>query len=93
MISSTSAARWLRAGLRVVARVADQILAADHLEQALPVLGIGAAAEDVDVVVRPAGLARVERRRASARRAATGCCRRAAAPCRCSWVRENGTRM
>ena len=49
--------------LGVVARVADQILAADDLQQALPMLGIGAAAEDVDVVVRPAGLARVESRR------------------------------
>ena len=46
----------------VVARVADQILAADHLQQPLPVLGIGAAGEDIDVVVRPARLARVERR-------------------------------
>src|SRR6185437_48175 len=32
----------------------------DHLEQAIPVLGIGAAAEDVDVVVIAARLGRVD---------------------------------
>src|SRR5262245_36082223 len=42
------------------ARVADQLLAADHLEQAIPMLGIGAAAEDVDVVVIAARLGRVD---------------------------------
>src|SRR5689334_8292712 len=42
------------------ARVADQLLAADHLEQAVPMLGIGAAAEDVDVVVIAARLGRVD---------------------------------
>src|SRR5205085_12215132 len=49
--------------LRVVARVAFQIFAADDLQQTLPVLGIGAAGEDIDVIVRAARLARVERRR------------------------------
>src|SRR5262249_58713171 len=48
-------------GLGVVARVAAQVLAADDLEQALPVLGVGTAADDIDVIVRPARLAGVER--------------------------------
>ena len=46
--------------LGVITRVAAQILAADDLEQALPVLGVGTAAEDVDVVVGSAGLAWIE---------------------------------
>jgi hypothetical protein len=53
---------------RLVARVADQILAADDLEEALPMLGIGAAGVDVDVVVRAAALALED----AARRIATG---------------------
>ena len=63
MISSTSAAALAARRLGVVTRVAAQVLAADHLEQALPVLGVGAAAEDIDVVVGSAGLARIEGRR------------------------------
>src|SRR5262249_9217708 len=47
--------------LGVVARVAAEILATDDFEQALPVLGVGTAAEDVNVVIRPARLARVKR--------------------------------
>src|SRR2546430_5019223 len=37
-------------------------LASDHLEEAPPMVGIGAAGKDIDVVVRSATLARVERR-------------------------------
>ena len=65
----------------VVARIADQILAADDLQQPRPMFGIGAAGEDIDIIVRSAGLARVQAPRARAARS-TGCCRRGAAPCR-----------
>src|SRR5215831_13501488 len=37
--------------------VADQILTADDLQETLPVLGIGAAGVDIDIVVGPAALA------------------------------------
>ena len=46
----------------VVARIAGKVLAADRLQQALPVFGIGAAGEDINIVVGPAGLAGIERR-------------------------------
>src|SRR5215831_19256756 len=59
MISLMKPSLALRSSL-VEARVADQLLAADHLEQAIPMLGIGAAAEDVDVVVIAARLGRVD---------------------------------
>src|SRR5579862_6227362 len=52
------------------ARVGDQFLAADDLEEAGPVLRVGAAAEHIDVVVVAARLARVDaarRRRARGR--------------------------
>src|SRR5581483_241637 len=41
----------------LVALVADEVLAADHMQQPLPVLGVGAAGVDVDVVVGSAALA------------------------------------
>src|SRR5262249_10202366 len=47
--------------LGVVTRITAEILAADDLEQALPMLRVGTAAEDIPVIVRPAGLARVKR--------------------------------
>src|SRR6267154_5046211 len=53
----------LAAGLAgFVTLVTLQILAPDNLEQTLPVLGIGAAGEHIDVIVRAARLARVEGR-------------------------------
>src|SRR5579875_546964 len=51
----------LEALLRAVeARIADQILASDDLEEPLPVLGIGPGSVDVAVVVRTAALARID---------------------------------
>ena len=44
----------------VVARVADQILSPDQLQQARPMLGIGSAGQQIDIVVGAAGLARVD---------------------------------
>jgi hypothetical protein len=49
-ISSTSASHCKRASGDVVARVADQILAPDQLQQAWPMLGVGAAHEQVDAI-------------------------------------------
>src|SRR5262245_26768202 len=43
--------------LRIVPLIPAQVFSTDDLEQTLPVLGIGPAAEDVDVVVRPTRLA------------------------------------
>jgi hypothetical protein len=40
----------------VVARVADQILTPDQLQQACPMLRVGAAGQQVDVIVGPPGL-------------------------------------
>ena len=49
----------LQSGVRgFVARVADQVLAPDQLQQTWPMLGIGAAGQQVDVIVGAAGLAR-----------------------------------
>src|SRR5439155_6608192 len=53
-------------------RVTDQLLAANDLEEPVPVLGIGAAAEDIDVIVVAARLARVD---AARRRRARGALR------------------
>ena len=51
----------LQAGVRrVIARIADQILAPDQLQEARPMLRIGAAGQQVDVIVGAAGLARVD---------------------------------
>src|SRR5262245_39100110 len=47
--------------LCVVARITTEVLATDDLEQALPVFGVGAAAEDIYVVVRPTRFAWVKR--------------------------------
>ena len=79
-IASTSSRRSVRAVGSGVARIADQILAAHHLQQAVPVLGVGAAGVDVDVVVRPAALARIDadRRVAAADRLRSGARRRLA---------------
>src|ERR1051326_4249104 len=49
--------------LRLVTRIALQVFAADNLQQALPMLGVGAAAEHINIIVRPAWLAWVEGRR------------------------------
>ena len=42
------------------ARIVQQFLASQHAQQPLPMLGIGAAGVDVDVVVGPAALARID---------------------------------
>ena len=44
---------------RVVALVAEQVFATDQLQEARPMLGVGAARQHVNVVVRPAALARI----------------------------------
>ena len=44
----------------VEARIADQILASDHFKQPPPMHWIGAAGIDIEVVVRPARLARID---------------------------------
>ena len=64
--------------LGVVARVALEVLAADGLEQALPMLGVAAAAEDVDVIVRarPACTGRAPRARARQARPGAAAARR-----------------
>src|SRR5260370_25953565 len=47
----------------IVARIADQLLAPDQFQQTRPMLGIGRAGQQIDVVVGPAGLARKDPRR------------------------------
>jgi len=44
----------------LVARIADEVLAPDQFQQARPMLGIGTAGQQVDVIVGAAGLARVD---------------------------------
>src|SRR5438128_10224 len=44
----------------LVARIADEVLAPDQFQQARPMLGIGTAGQQVDVVVGAAGLAWVD---------------------------------
>ena len=83
-IASTSASRSAAGGAGGEARVVDQLLAPDQpcISRA-PVLGIGAARDDVDVVVGADRLALIE---AGGRvGAGDGSCRRGAAPpCRCA---------
>jgi hypothetical protein len=59
-ISSTSASHFYAGVGGVVTCVSDQILAPDQLQQARPMLGIGAAGQQVDVIVWAAGLVRVD---------------------------------